>query len=58
MTYKHKDSYYLKDKYQTDMVYQSDYLVTDKSFFFKTMIDHFSKYNWIVVMSDKILLLY
>ena len=34
------------------MMYLSDYLVTDKRYIL-TMIEHFSKYGWIVVMSDK-----
>ena len=33
-------------------MYLSDYLVTDKRYIL-TMIEHFSKYGWIVVMSDK-----
>ena len=52
MAYKHIDSYYPKERYQADTVYLSDYLVTDKRYIL-TMVDHFSKYSWIVVMSDK-----
>ena len=52
MAYKHIDSYYPKERYQADTVYLSDYLVTDKRYIL-TMVDHFSKYGWIVVMSDK-----
>ena len=46
MAYKHIDSYYPKERYQADMVYLSDYLVTDKRYIL-TMVDHFSKYDWI-----------
>ena len=33
-------------------MYLSDYLVTDQIYIL-TIVDHFSKYGWIVVMSDK-----
>ena len=52
MEYKYIDSYYAKERYQVDMVYLSDYLVIDKRYIL-TMVDHLSKYGWIVVMSDK-----
>ena len=52
MAYKYIDSYYTKERYQVDTVYLSDYLVTDKRYIL-TIVDHFSKYGWIVVMSDK-----
>ena len=52
MAYKHIDRYYPKERYQADTVYLSDYLVTYKRYIL-TMVDHFSKYGWIVVMSDK-----
>ena len=52
MTYKHIDSYYPKERYQVDMAYLSDYLVANKRYIL-TMVDHFSEYGWIVVMSDK-----
>ena len=52
MAYKYIDSYYAKERYQLDTVYRSDYLVIDKRYIW-TMVDHFSKYGWIVVMSDK-----
>ena len=52
IAYKHIDSYYPKERYQADTVYLSDYLVSDKKYLL-TMIDHFSKYGWIVVLSDK-----
>ena len=52
IAYKHIDSYYPKERYQADTVYLSDYLVSDKRYLL-TMIDHFSKYGWIVVLSDK-----
>ena len=39
-------------RYQADTVYLSDYLVTDERYIL-TMVEHFSKYGWIVVMSDK-----
>ena len=50
--YEHIDSYYPKERYQADTVYLSDYLVLDKRYLL-TMIDHFNKYGWIVVLSDK-----
>ena len=52
MAYKHIDSYYLKERYQADTVYLSNYLVADKKYIL-TIVDHFPKYCWIVVMSDK-----
>ena len=52
MEYKYIDSYYAKERYQVDTVYLSDYLVIDKRYIL-TMVDHLSKYGWIVVMSDK-----
>ena len=55
MTYKHIDSYYPKESYQADMVYLSDYLVTDKRYIL-TMVDHFSNmtgYLW--CLSKKLL---
>ena len=52
MEYKYIDSYYAKERYQVDTVYLSDYLVTDKRYIL-TMVDHLSKYGWIVVISDK-----
>ena len=52
MAYKHIDSYYPKERYQADTVYLSDYLVTDKRYIFN-MVDHFSKYGWIVMISHK-----
>ena len=52
MAYKHIDSYHPKERYQADTMYLSDYLVTDKRYIL-TMVDNFSKYGWIVVMSDK-----
>ena len=52
IAYKHINSYYPKEWYQADTVYLSDYLVSDKRFWL-TMINHFSKYGWIVVLSGK-----
>ena len=44
IAYKHIDSYYSKERYQTDTMYLSDYLVSDKRYLL-TMINHFSKYG-------------
>ena len=52
IAYKHIDNYYPKERYQADTVYLSNYLVSDKKYLL-TMIDHFCKYEWIVVLSDK-----
>ena len=48
IAYKHIDSYYSKEKYQTDTMYRSDYLVSNRRYLLM-MIDYFSKYGWIVV---------
>ena len=52
IAHKHIDSYYSKERYQPNTVYLSDYLVSDKRYLL-TMINHFNKYGWIVVLSDK-----
>ena len=52
MAYKHIDNYYPKEWYQPITLYLSDYLVTDKRYIL-TMVDHFSKCGWIIVMFDK-----
>ena len=52
IAYKHIDSFRPKERYQMDTVYLSDYLVSDKRYLF-TMVDHFSKFGWAVVIYNK-----
>ena len=52
IAYKHIDNFRPKERYQMDTVYLSDYLVSDKRYLF-TMVDHFSKFGWAVVIYNK-----
>ena len=51
---KHINSSYPKERFQVDMVYLSDMLINspDEGFLL-SIVDHFSKYGWVVVLPNK-----
>ena len=50
---KHIDSFKSKDRYQTDTVQLSKYVMSDRFKYLFTMVDHFTKYGWIIPLNDK-----
>ena len=49
---KHIDTYAPKERYQADTINLSSYVSGDFKYIF-TMVDHFTKYGWIVPLKDK-----
>ena len=49
---KDNDSHRPKERYQADTVLLSDYIRDDFKYLF-TMVDHFTKYGWIIPIKDK-----
>ena len=54
---KHIDSHKPKERYQAVTVLLSDYIRDDFKYLF-TMVDHFTKYGWIIPIKDKKLKLF
>ena len=54
---KHIDSHKPKERYRADTVLLSDYIRDDFKYLF-TMVDHFTKYGWIIPIKDKKLKLF
>ena len=50
---KHIESRKPTERYQADTVYLSDYLTKNTKQYLLTVIDHFSKFGWAVLISDK-----
>ena len=50
---KHIDSFKPKDRYQADTVRLSKYLMSDGFKYLFTIVDHFTKYGWIIPLKDK-----
>ena len=49
---KHIESYKPKERYQADTVLLSNYIWDGFKYIF-TMVDHFTKYGWIIPLNDK-----
>ena len=50
---KHINSFKPKDRYQADTVQLSKYVMSDGFKYLFTMVDHFTKYGWIIPLKDK-----
>ena len=50
---KHTDSSMPKERYQADTVQFSKHVITYDYKYLLTMVDHFTKYVWIVSLKDK-----
>ena len=42
-----------KERYQADIVQLSKHVMSDDYKYLLTMVDHFTKYSWIVPLKDK-----
>ena len=49
---KHKEMDYSRQRYQADTKYLSDYISNNKRYLFM-MVDHFTKFEWVILMKNK-----
>ena len=53
VVFKHTDTSMPKERYQADIVQLSKHVMSDDYKYLFTMVDHFTKYSWIVPLKDK-----